>query len=170
LLEIVADLFGHCSHSGLFCGPCLAEGRAGLTLITFPPDLHVYRKRARQEDMQTFPEEYGISKLHNVNYVFPYNPHTIYPSDQEMLKKMRNDEVPSYSRSLQALEAAADKAAEEVNWLSNVDYQELINDDWRYSPPENEEGWLSTEALHKAGGFNREDRSHRDINFEIHSG
>ena len=94
----------------------------------------------------------------------------MYPSDQEVLKKMRNDEVPSYSWSLQALEAAADKAVEEVNWLCNVDYQEVINSGWRYSPPENEEGWLSTEALHKAGWFTREDRSHRDINFEIHSG
>jgi hypothetical protein len=134
-------------------------------LEDFPPELHAYRKRSRQEDMPTFPEDYGIPKLHNVNYVFPYKPHQIYPSDQEILKKLRNNEVlevpPTYR--VPSLDAAA-QAVEYVRWICDVDFKDLINDGFAA-----EDGWLATEALHKAG-FNTEDRSHRDINFEIHSG
>jgi len=143
LLEIVAY-----SSSLLFCGPCLAEDKAGIRLEHFPPDLHDYRKRSRHDDMEDYPEWHGNSKLHDVNYVFPYKPH----------KKMRNDEVPSHVRCLkavkdgayQALEAVADKAVEDVNWICDVDHEEHLNDGWMYSQPE--------------------DRSHRDISFEIHSG
>ena len=152
-------------RSPLFCGPCLAEHKAGLVLCSFPPELHAYRKRTFCEDMPTFPEDYGISKLRNVNYVFPYKPHTFYPSDREMLEKLRND--PSYKWSPQTLETAA-QAVKHVSWICNVDNEESLNDGWSYESAA-EDGWLSTEALHKAG-FNREDRSHRDINFEIHSG
>ena len=148
--------------SPLACGPCLAEHKAGLVLVTFPPELHAYRKRTFPTDMPTFPEDYGIAKLHNVNYVFPYKPHTIYPSDQEILKKLRNNEVPSYR--VPSLDAAA-QAVEYVRWICDVDFKDLLNDGWKFAA---EDGWLATEALHKAG-FNTEDRSHRDINFEIHS-
>ena len=148
-------------RSPLFCGPCLAEHKAGLVLCSFPPDLHAYRKRTFYDDMPTFPEDYGISKLRNVNYVFPYKPHTFYPSDREMLEKLRND--PSYKWSPQTLETAA-QAVKDVSWICNVDNEESLNDGWSYESAA-EDG----EALHKAG-FNREDRSHRDINFEIHSG
>jgi len=152
-------------RSPLFCGPCLAEHKAGLVLCSFPPELHAYRKRTFYEDMPTFPEDYGISKLRNVNYVFPYKPHTFYPSDREMLEKLRND--PSYKWSPQTFETAA-QAVKDVSWICKVDNKESLNDGWSYESAA-EDGWLSTEALHKAG-FNREDRSHRDINFEIHSG
>ena len=146
LLEIVAH-----SNSLLFCGPCLAEDKAGIRLVHFPPDLHEYRKRSSPDDMPAYPEWHGNSKLHDVNYVFPYKPH----------KKMRNDEVVQCLKAVkdgayQTLEEVVDKAAEDVNWISNVDHEEHLNDGWRYSQPE--VFWF------------REDRSHRDINFEIHSG
>ena len=156
----------------LFCEACHAEGKAGVTLSSFPPEIDAYRKRGQPEDMPTFPEEYGISELRNVNYKYPFEPHTIYPSDHEMLKKMRNDEVPKrkwndwLGDSAESAQAAVDKAAKqihakagrpaldednELSWLSNVNYEELVKAGWRYSE-----------------SVNREDRSHRDINFGIH--